>query len=47
MMIVFGDAIFNNDPDLAMFRYKKENKKIMSHNDFENDIKMQGPKGVF
>ena len=25
---VFGDAIFNDEPDLAMCRYKKEKQKI-------------------
>ena len=40
------DAIFADEPDLALFRYKKEDKKIMSHDDLDNDIKMQVPKGV-
>ena len=44
--LFFGDAIFANEPDLAMFRYKKEDKKIVSHKDFDHDIKMQVPKGV-
>ena len=29
--LFFREAIFNNEPDLAMFRYKKEDKKIVSH----------------
>ena len=41
-----GDAIFADEPDLAMFRYKKEDKKIVSYEDLNNDIKMQVPKGV-
>ena len=44
--LFFGDAIFAYEPDLALFRYKKEDKKIMSHDDLDNDIKMQVPKGV-
>ena len=43
--LFFGDEIFNDDPDLAMFRYKKETK-IVSHENLENDIKMQVSKGV-
>ena len=43
--LFFGGAIFNDDPDLAMFRYKKETK-IVSHENLENDIKMQVSKGV-
>ena len=39
------DAIFNDDPDLAMFWYKKE-KKIVSHKNLHHDIKMQVLKGV-
>ena len=41
----FGDVIFNDDPDLAIFRYKKE-KKIVSHKNLNHDIKMQVSKGV-
>ena len=44
--LFFGGAIFNDDPDLAMFRYKKE-KQIVSHENLENDIKMQVSKVVF
>ena len=43
--LFFGGAIFNDDPDLAMFRYKKETK-IVSYENLENDIKMQVSKGV-
>ena len=44
--LVFGDAIFNDEFDLAMFRYKRE-KKIVSLENLDHDIKMQVPKGVF
>ena len=44
--LLFGDAIFNDEPDLAMFRYKTE-KQIVSHQNLDHDIKMQIPKGVF
>ena len=43
--LFFGNAIFNDEPDLAMFRYNKE-KKIVSHENLDHDIKMQGSKGV-
>ena len=43
--LFFGEAIFNDDPDLAMFRYKK-GKKIVSHENLDHDIKMQVSKGV-
>ena len=43
--LFFGGAIFNDDPDFAMFRYKKETK-IVSHENLENDIKFQVSKGV-
>ena len=46
MISFFGDASCADEPDLALFRYKKEDKKIMSNNDSDNDIKMQVPKGV-
>ena len=45
MIVFFGGAIFNDDPDLAMFGYKKETK-IVSYENLENDIKMQVSKGV-
>ena len=44
MMICFiVDAIFNNKPDLTMFRYKNTNDKFMSNEELHN-IKMQGLK---
>ena len=47
MMIFFGEAIINDEPDLAMFRYKKEDKKIVSHENLDHDIKLPVPKRVF
>ena len=41
----FGDDIFNDEPDVAMFRYKQE-KNIVSHENLDHDIKMHVPKGV-
>ena len=38
-----GDAIFNNEPDLAMFRYKNTNDKFIFHEEL-HDTKMQGLK---
>ena len=38
--LFFGDAIFNVEPDLAMFRYKNE-MKIVSQENLNHDIKMQ------
>ena len=35
----YGDLIFNDEPDLAMFRYKNENEKFLSHTELQN-IKM-------
>ena len=32
--IFIGEAIFNDEPDLAMFRYKIDEKKIFSHKKF-------------
>ena len=43
----FGEAILNDEPDLAMFRYKKEDKKIVSHKNLDHDIKLPVPKRVF
>ena len=40
-----GDAIFNDDPNLAMFRCKKK-QKIVSHENLDHYIKMQVSKGV-
>ena len=37
--LFFGEVIFNDEPDLALFRYKKEEKKIVSHENFNHDIK--------
>ena len=45
--LLFGDAIFNDEPDLTMFRNKKENKKIVSDEDLDHDIKMHILKCVF
>ena len=42
----FGDAIFNNEPDLAMLRYMKETK-IVSHENLDHDTKMPVTKSVF
>ena len=44
--LVFGDAIFNDEPDLSMFRFIKE-KQIVSHQKLDHDIKMQVSTGVF
>ena len=44
--LFFGDAIFAEEPDLAMFRYKKEDTKILSYENFDHYIKMEVPKGV-
>ena len=37
--LFYGDLIFNDEPDLAMFRYKNENEKFVSHEELQN-IKM-------
>ena len=37
--LFYGDLIFNDEPDLAMFRYKNENEKVLSHEELKN-IKM-------
>ena len=44
--LFFGEASFNNEPDLAMFRYKKEDKKIVSHENLDHDIKFPVPNRV-
>ena len=44
--LFFGEAILNDEPDLAMFRYKKEDKKIVSHENLDHDIKYPFPKRV-
>ena len=43
--LFYGDLIFNDKPDLAMFRYKNENKKFLSHEELQN-IKMLASEGV-
>ena len=45
--LFFGEAIFNDEPDLALFRYKKEVKKIVNHENLDHDIKLPVPKRVF
>ena len=45
--LFFGEAIFNDEPDLALFRYKKEEKKIVNHENLDHDIKLSVPKRVF
>ena len=44
---LFGEAIFNDEFDLAMFPYKKEDKTILSHENLDHDIKLPVPKRVF
>ena len=41
--LFYGDLIFNDEPDLAMFRYK--NEKFVSHEELQN-IKMLASEGV-
>ena len=43
--LFYGDLIFNDDPDLAMFRYKNENEKFVSHEELQN-IKILASEGV-
>ena len=45
--LFFGEAIFNDEPDLAMFRYKTEDKKIVNHENLDHDIKLLVLKRVF
>ena len=45
--LIFGEAIFKNEPDLAMFRYKTEDKKIVNHENLDHDIKLPVSKRVF
>ena len=45
--LCFGEAIFNDEPDLAMYWYKKEDKKIVTHEILDHDIKLPVPKRVF
>ena len=42
-----GDATFADEADLAMFLYKKENKKIVGHDDFDYNITTHIQKCVF
>ena len=44
--LFFGEAIFNDEPDLAMFRYKIDDKKILSHVNLDHDIKLPVSKRV-
>ena len=46
-MIFFGDAIFKHEPDLAMFRYKTDDKKILSYEHLDYDLKLPVQKRVF
>ena len=46
IIFLFGEAIDNDEPDLAMFLYKKEDKKIVSHDNLDHDIKLPVPKRV-
>ena len=43
--LFYGDLIFNDEPDLAMFRYKNENANFVSHKKLQN-IKMLASEGV-
>ena len=43
--LFYGDLIFNDEPDFAMFRYKSENEKFVSHEELQN-IKMLAPENV-
>ena len=43
--LFYGDLIFNDESDLAMFRYKNENDKFVSHEKLQN-IKMLASEGV-
>ena len=45
--LCFGEAVFNDEPDLAMFRYKKEDITLVSHEKLDHDIKLPVPKRVF
>ena len=42
----FGKPIINDEPNPAMWRYKKYDKKIVSHENFDHDIKFPVPKRV-
>ena len=43
--LFYGDLIFHDEPDLAMFLYKNENEKFVSHEELQN-IKMLASEGV-
>ena len=43
--LFYGDLIFNDEPDLAMFWYKNENEKFVSHEELQN-IKILASEGV-
>ena len=43
--LFYGDLIFNDEPDLATFRYKNKNGKFLSHEELQN-IKMLASEGV-
>ena len=45
--LCFGEAIFNNEPDRTMCRYKKEDIKLVSHKNLDHDIKLPVSKRVF
>ena len=45
--LFFGETIVNDEPYLAMFRYKKEDNKIVSHENLDHDMKLPVPKRVF
>ena len=45
-MIFFGKAIINDELDLAMFWYKNEDKKIVSQENLNHDIKSPVPTRV-
>ena len=41
------EAILNDESDLAMFRYKKVDKKIVNQENLDHDIKLPVTKHVF
>ena len=43
--LFYGNFIFNDEPDLAMFWYKNENEKFVTHKELQN-IKMLASEGV-
>ena len=43
--LFYGDFIFIDQPDLAMFRYNNENEKFVSHKELQN-MKMLASEGV-